>query len=156
MRNRLARTPCILLQCFTLIVSEARCSLHTHEAHQEGRRLHPIPVSIHLSLYVFYVSDRLRFVQAVGSSPDSILLLAGSRAETLGSVGQSYLQKLWEQAREVTSGESDVTCVDMCGFGLSCYGVVSTQDGETIPVPVYPAQSARCTAGQGTVAPATR
>ena len=31
----------------------------------------------------------------------SVVLLVGSRADQLGSVGQDYLQKLWERAREV-------------------------------------------------------
>lgn len=44
---------------------------------------------------------RVRVVKAVGPSIGSVMLLVGSRAEQLGSVGQDYLEKLWEQAREV-------------------------------------------------------
>lgn len=44
---------------------------------------------------------RLRLLKTVGPSTGSVMLLVGSRAEQLGSVGQDYLQKLWEQTREV-------------------------------------------------------
>ena len=44
---------------------------------------------------------RLRLIQTVGPSQGSVIVLVGSRADELGSVGQDYLQKLWDRAREV-------------------------------------------------------
>eukprot|EP00752_Nemacystus_decipiens_P009822 g8764.t2 len=42
----------------------------------------------------------LRLIQTVGPSQGSVIVLVGSRADELGSVGQDYLQKLWDRARE--------------------------------------------------------
>ncbi|CAN0025441.1 unnamed protein product, partial [Ectocarpus sp. 12 AP-2014] len=42
----------------------------------------------------------LRLIQTVGPASGSVIVLVGSRADELGSVGQDYLQKLWDRTRE--------------------------------------------------------
>ena len=75
-----------------------------------------------LDIDVFNISEggrvcyrRLRLIQTVGPSSGSVIILVGSRADELGSVGQDYLQKLWDRAREVRNDmDGKVRYVSVC------------------------------------------